>query len=105
MSEFEVLDNGGNDKLPNATAVLVLGICSIVGCWLYAVPGIICGIIALALNRKNKQVYMENPGRYRESFKLSNAGKICAIIGVSISGFYLLCLLFLFSFIFGAGRF
>ena len=103
MNDFDTLDSGGTEKLPNAVAVLVLGICSIVGCWLYAVPGVICGIIALALSRKDKRVYMENPNRYRESFKLSNAGKICGIIGLSISGFYLICLLFAFSFI--ASRF
>ena len=103
MNDFDTLDSNGTDKLPNAVAVLVLGICSIVGCWLYAVPGVICGIIALVLSKKDKRLYLESPGRYRESFKLSNAGKVCGIIGLCISGLYLIVLLFAFSFI--ASRF
>lgn len=102
MNDFETLDGHGPAKLPNAVAVLVLGICSIVGCWIYAVPGVVCGIIALVLSRKDKRYYMENPARYRESYKVSNAGKVCGIIGLSISGLYLLMLLFAFSFV--AGR-
>ncbi len=44
------IDNQKN--LPNSTAVLVLGILSIVGCIFYGIPGIICGIIAIVLHGK-----------------------------------------------------
>ena len=37
----------GQQQLPNATAVLVLGIISIVGCFCYGIIGLILGIIAL----------------------------------------------------------
>lgn len=60
----EILDNKdtrsiftGEKTLPNATATLVLGIISIVTCWLYGVPGLICGIIALVLFAKDKKIY------------------------------------------------
>ena len=41
-------------SLPNATAVLVLGILSLLTCICYGLPGIICGIIALILYAKVK---------------------------------------------------
>ena len=43
-----------NQKLPNATAVLVLGILSIVTCCCYGVVGLILGIIALVLAKKER---------------------------------------------------
>jgi hypothetical protein len=77
-------------QLPNATAVLVLGIFSIVTSWCCAIfpfVGLTLGIIALALASKAQQLYNENPRLYTESsFKNMNAGKICAIIGLVFSG-------------------
>ena len=48
-------------KLPNATAVLILGIASIITCCCYGVLGIITGVVALVLAKKDTQVYLENP--------------------------------------------
>ena len=76
--------------LPNATAVLVLGILSLVTCFIYGIIGLILGIIALVLHKKDKAIYQTNPAAYERSFKNSNAGKICAIIGVSLSALYFL---------------
>ena len=39
----------GNQSVPNATAVLVLGIVSIVTCFCYGIIGLACAIIALVL--------------------------------------------------------
>ena len=75
-------------ELPNANAPLVLGIISIATCWLYGVPGLVCGIIAIVLHKKNKAVYVTNPGLYQNSYKNSNAGNVCAIIGVSLSSLW-----------------
>lgn len=73
--------------LPNATAVLVLGIVSIATCWCYGPPGLVCGIIALVLAGKAKKLYMDFPGKYTESsFKNMKAGHVCAIIGTVLSG-------------------
>lgn len=79
---------GLGKPLPNATATLVLGICSIVGCLFYGVPGLICGIIALVLHGKDKKVYATNPGAYAGSFKNAKAGYVCAVIGTSLSAIY-----------------
>jgi M penetrans paralogue family 26 len=73
--------------LPNATAVLVLGICSIVVCS-------ICGIVGLILANQDMRLYNQNPEMYTEA-SLSNikAGRICSIIGVVLLGIGLLVVL------------
>lgn len=81
--------------LPNSTAVLVLGIISIVSCWCYGVVGLTCGIIALVLASKGTKLYRENPGVYSvASYNNMNAGKICAIIGTVLSSLTLLYVIF-----------
>ena len=102
MSELDdLLDPGVKDsesniigsKLPNANAVLTLGILSIVGCILYILPGLICGIIALSLYPKVKRQYLQDPPRFEASFKNAKGGFVCAIIGTSLAAFYLLFVL------------
>ncbi len=77
--------------LPNATAVLVLGILSIVTCFCYGILGLILGIIAMVLAGKDKTLYTASPETYTEaSLKNLNAGRICAIIGLILSALYLI---------------
>jgi hypothetical protein len=53
--------------------------------------GLVLGIVALALSPKAVEMYTANPGKYTESsFKNVSAGKICAIIGVVITGLLML---------------
>ncbi len=97
--------------LPNSTAVLVLGIISIVGCFCYGVIGLILGIIAIVLSSKAITLYKINIGTYTEqSYNNMKAGRICAIIGLSLSAAYLICIIIalafygaLFSAILGGG--
>jgi hypothetical protein len=79
-------------NLPNSVAVLVTGICSIFpGCFCMGVVGVVCGIVALVLARKDMRLYNSNPGAYTlSSFNNLNAGRVCAIIGLSISSLILL---------------
>jgi hypothetical protein len=80
-----------NRQLPNSTAVLVLGILSIVLCFCWGIIGVTLGIIALVLANKANALYIENPGVYSEgSYKNMKAGKVCAIVGTSLSGIYML---------------
>jgi hypothetical protein len=72
-------------KLPNESAVLVLGILSICSCVMWGLPGLVLGIVSLVLYNKDKSIYNTDPAKYERSFKNSNAGRICAIIGVSLS--------------------
>ncbi len=82
---------GMQQSLPNATAVLVLGILSIVTCCCYGVIGLILAIIARVLAGKDRSLYNMNAGMYTESsFKNLNAGRVCAIIGLVLNILYLL---------------
>lgn len=85
-----------NKKLPNATAVLVLGILSICFCAAWGIPGIVMGIVALTLYKKDKALYDSDPSSYEESFKNSNAGRVCAIIGLCLSALSFLFILVYF---------
>jgi hypothetical protein len=71
--------------LPNATAVLVLGICSIVFFCVFV--GLVCGIIGLVLSTKGRKMYKENPALY-DGWSQLNAGFIMSIIGLAISALY-----------------
>ncbi len=71
--------------LPNATAVLVLGIVSILLCCCYG-GGLITSIIALVLAGKDTNRYVANPAMYTPgSYSNLKAGKICAIIAIVFS--------------------
>jgi hypothetical protein len=79
--------------LPNATAVLVLGILGIVFTCCYG-GGLILSIIALVLYSKDKSLYVANPELYTEvSFKNAKSGRVCAIIALVLS---ILCLILVF---------
>lgn len=93
---------GQKEKLPNFIAILVLGIVSIVACYPFGVPGLICGIIALSLWKKNSDLYIANPGKYADySYRNAKAGRICAIIGICVSAAWIL--FFLFALVLGNG--
>jgi hypothetical protein len=80
--------------LPNATTVLVLGIIGIAGCFCYGLPGLICAVIALVLASKDLKLYKANPDAYTPG-SVSNlkGGRICAIIGLSLSILYFLAII------------
>ena len=68
----------GTVALPNATTTLVLGILSIVVCF-------ICGIIALVLSNKDLADYRANPDAYTSaSYSNIKVGRICAIVGICL---------------------
>ena len=94
METNELKNESIQVPLPNASTILMLGIFSIViafCCGIFAIAALVLGIVALALAPKTIEMYNANPGKYTESsFKNVSAGKICAIIGVVISGLLLL---------------
>ena len=84
----------GTENVPFSTSVLVLGICSIVTCTCYGLPGLVCGIIALVQSKRGLTAYEENPSLYKEgSLKNLKAGKTCATIGVILSSIYFLIII------------
>ena len=83
--------NEKKETLPNAIAILVLGILSIQLSFAYGIPGLICGIIALSKWKSRKQLYLEDPDHYAHwSYKVAKIGNTCAIIGVSLSALIML---------------
>ncbi len=68
--------------LPNATAALVLGICSIV--FSCAFVGLALGIIGIVISSKPRKMYRETPDLY-EGYSTLNAGYIMSIIGTILS--------------------
>lgn len=78
-------------KLPNATLILVFGILSILGCCFYGI-GIILGIVALVLATKATKLYTENPDGYT-GIQNVKTGKILSIIGIILSAIYLLLII------------
>jgi hypothetical protein len=85
-------------NLPNGTAVLVLGILSIITCCCYGFIGLTLGIIALVLAKKDLKLYQQNPELY-VNYKNLNIGKILAVIGVVLSSIYLIFSVYLYVFV------
>ncbi len=78
-------NNQIKQQLPNAVAVLVLGICSILfGCFFI---GLICGIIGLVMSKSGIKLYQENPNAY-DNYGMLNTGRILSIIGVVLGTLY-----------------
>ncbi|MEP0213836.1 MAG: CCC motif membrane protein [Cellulophaga sp.] len=72
-------------KLPNVTIALVLGIISYVGCCCSSgFGGILFSGIALFLINKDTKTYQENPEEYSNFGQLKTA-KIVSIIGLVLS--------------------
>ena len=87
QSVFNEQFGSSNQPLPNATASLVLGILSIVVCYL----GWILGIIGLVLALKDKRLYEANPEAYsRSSYNNSKTGRICSIVGIVVQLLFLI---------------
>lgn len=71
------------DSSGKAVAALVLGIVSLGGCLFYLVPGIVCAILALVFAAQARKDI--NNGRANQSsLGMANAGRICAIITLSM---------------------
>ena len=65
------------------TASMILGILSICLCWLFGVPGLVLGILAIVLASQAKKII----GRYSG---MAVAGLVTGICGVVFSAFYTL---------------
>lgn len=83
-------------KLPNATLILVFGIVSIVTCCCYGIIGLIFGIIAIVMAKKATALYLENPEQYT-GYSNVKTGKILALVGIILNVIYLIWTIYLFS--------
>lgn len=72
-------------KLPNATISLVLGIISFIACCFSSgFGGVVLSGIALFLANKDKKTYNENPDQY-ENYSQVKTARIIAIIGLILA--------------------
>jgi hypothetical protein len=81
---------------------MVLGILSLVMCFAYGLPGLICGIIALVLAGKAQRQI--NDG-LAGGEGMAKAGRICGIIGVILSSLYMAFMIFAIVMAFSQGGF
>lgn len=86
-------------KVPNSSGILTLGILSIVSfCCCWGLVGIVLAIIALSMTPAAKRKYRENPDLFTlSSYKNINAGQITAIIGISISIIWAIAQIFIIA--------
>lgn len=83
-----------------AITSMVLGIVSLVTCFMYGVPGIVCGIIAVVFARK-AEVAIQLGEAPPTSQGMAKAGRICGWIGIALGILYLLFIVVYFIFIIG----
>ena len=86
--------------LPQATAILILGILSIFfSFWYFSIIGVIFSIIALVMGNHNHILYRHHPEKYTlKSYHNLRAGRICAIIGLVLAIlFFTLMMLLIFG--------
>ena len=75
------------EKLPNSTLVLALGILSIITCICYG-QGLILGVVNLILARNTSKMYKKNPELYTGHGDVK-VGRILSIVGVILSAIFL----------------
>ncbi|HSD14026.1 MAG TPA: CCC motif membrane protein [Flavobacterium sp.] len=84
------------EKLPNATPAIILGVLSIICCLCYGF-GAILGGIGLFLTNRDIKTYNGNPNRYSN---LSNVktGKVLCIIGIVLGLLWLALVIWMISY-------
>lgn len=85
-----------NQKLPNATTVLILGLLSIMTCWLLV--GLIFAVVAIYISKNDLLLYNENPKRY-VNYQTLLIGRVVTGIGIFINIFYLLIVIYFYTII------
>lgn len=77
-------------SLPNSSAVLVLGILSIVLCWCHGIIGMIMAVVALVLANRDLALFHSNPNTYTSnSYNNVKTGRTVAIIGLVLAALFL----------------
>ena len=83
------MENQVQNNLPNATATLVMGIFSILGCMCYGIFGLIIGIIALVISNAAWKQGKANPDAYA-NFGNIKIGRLLAKIGIVLSALFMI---------------
>ncbi|MCZ8198457.1 MAG: CCC motif membrane protein [Flavobacterium sp.] len=83
-----------NQKLPNATTVLILALLSIMTCWLLV--GLIFAVAAIYISKGDLKLYHENPKRY-DNYQTLLIGRVLTGIGIFINIFYLVFVIYVYT--------
>lgn len=83
-------------KLPNATTSLVLGIISIIFLCCFGPVSLVLGGIGFYLARKDEALYKANPSAYT-NVQNSKAGKILSLIGLILGALSTIYAIYIFS--------
>lgn len=90
--------NHMQEKLPNETAVLVMGIISVVCILCCAFVSVILGIIGLVMGNTGMKLYDNAPEQYlAKSYSNMKIGKILSVVGLVGGVLYLAYNMYLFS--------
>jgi len=92
-------------KLENSCAIFILGIFSVVGCWIHGITGLTFGVITLILAKNSVKIYLEAPDLYSlKSYNRVKAGALFAKIGIFLSSiaFILLIVIYILKFFTGS---
>lgn len=87
-----------NQKLPNATIVLVLGILSVLTICCYGIFSVIFGIIGIVLANKDAKLYAENPILY-SNYNNVKIGKVLNIIGLVLGAIFLIIIIAMIAYL------
>ncbi|WP_313807295.1 CCC motif membrane protein [Flavobacterium sp.] len=97
MEETNFNNFDQKQKLPNATAVMILGVLSIITCCCYGIISILLGGVGMYLAKKDTDVYNQNPSMYT-NFNNIKTGKILCIIGIVLGVLYLIYMIWIISY-------
>jgi magnesium-transporting ATPase (P-type) len=93
-------NNVYQQNLPNSKTILVLGILSIIfSSWYFSVVGVVLSILALVLANRDLSLYYSDKSKYTlTSYNNLKAGRVCAIIGLTVAIlFFIFFILILFG--------
>jgi uncharacterized membrane protein len=89
---------------PKSVAAMILGICSVGSFFIYGIPGIVCGILALVFSAQARRAYNQNPSIYTEgSDKMIKTGFVTGLIGLILSVLFLIGVVVLIAFALSCG--
>lgn len=83
-------------SLPNATAVLILGILSIPTCFCWGIIGLILSIVALVLAHGDQKLYNQDSGPYH-NYSTLIVGRVFATIGLVLSAVFFAMVVYIAS--------
>lgn len=84
-------------KLPNATAVLILGILSVPTCFCYGIIGLVLSIVALVLAHGDQKLLNDDRDGVYRNYSTLVVGRVFASIGLVLSAVFFAMVVYIAS--------